>query len=287
MEFGRGDFEFHDRAYPFERAYSPTETDTRVLLGLPQWAVPEWKRNFYSEGCAQRDFLREYGQRLQTVELSSTYYTEVREETIDQWRSLVSSEFRFLPKWPKRVTHDLGLKVSSQEIKSFLQKMERFGENLGTTLLQLPPSFSIDYRRELHGFLSQIPDSFPLCVEFRHGSWFESNRAYGKLETFFVSKNLGMAISDTPGRRDVFHLSFTGERNIIRYLSDQDEGNDRLRLEAWKHCLDQKSLGSELYFVLHRPDNENSPNLIGILSPETMDQIKDLNLGPQRDLFTQ
>ena len=94
-----------------------------------------------------------------------------------------------------------------------------------------------------------------------------------------------MVIADTPSRRDVFHLSFTGSKNVIRYLSDQNKDNDQRRLKLWRIWLDQNPQLGEIYMALHRPDNEWAPELIPLFSPETQEHIDRLNEKPQTSLF--
>jgi uncharacterized protein YecE (DUF72 family) len=283
LEFGAGSFVWNENVYPFEerlKLLSPKPSIHR--LGLPQWGIREWKGSLYTKDCSTQQFLHEYAKLLDTVELSSTFYTKVSDETVLNWKAAVPKNFTFLPKWPKEITHDKGLYNCLGEARAFMKQMELFEENLGTTLLQLPPPFSKEQTRALYFFIKEIPSGFPVAIEFRHSSWFENNRIYPKLEEYMIQNNISSVLSDTPDRRDVFHLSFTGPHNIIRYLSDQKKENDERRLEIWKQFLEQTDdLHGEMSFVLHCPHNEVTPELIELINPNVAERIKE-NLGPSQ-----
>ncbi len=290
MEFGRGTFQFTESIYPFGQVkLGHPQLGRRVFLGLPQWGIPAWRGRLYSTDCPVRNFLKEYSERLDCVEVSSTYYSEVDQQTVIKWRDTVPKGFKFLPKWPKLITHESRLLHCQNEIRTFLTNMEILADSLGTSILQLPPSFSRDYTRELYHFLCQVPQGFPLAIEFRHSSWFENHRLYKRLEDYLVERNIGMVCSDTPGRRDVFHLSFTGNQNVIRFLSDEQKVHDEKRLQVWRDWLEGEAHSSEkggdFYFVLHRPGNDLVPDLIPFLSPESYQKIQELLANPQQSLF--
>lgn len=288
MEFGFSNyFGSLEGKYPFAHSFLlESQTPKKIYLGMPQWGTPEWKSNFYSPKCSSKNFLREYAERLDCVEVSSTFYSEVGQETLSNWKSSVPSDFRFLPKWPQWITHEKKLTQCKEETFQFIRGMEVLEESLGTTILQLPPYFSTKFKRELFYFLQLIPSDFPICIEFRHESWFQGERLYPQLEDYLTSRKIGMVCSDTPGRRDVFHLSFTGEKNVIRFLSDQNDSTDQVRLGIWKEWLEKNTTTGEFYFVLHRTENNLTPSLIRHFSPEKQNHIDQLREGPQGSLLT-
>lgn len=288
MEFGKGKFSLTPESYPFDRAFVANQTHKRssLFLGLPQWSIPEWKGHFYTKKCSTKNFLNEYAQRLDCVEVSSTFYADIGEPTLHSWKKSVGENFRFLPKWPRKITHEKGLHNSNEESLAFVRRMHTLGDRLGVTFLQLPPSFSSAYARPLYNFLRILPKDFPVAIEFRHRSWFQGPRLYPKLESYMVKENIGSVCTDTASRRDVFHLSFTGTNNIIRYLSDEDEDMDTNRLHLWKKWLFSNHKGANFYFILHQSDNKFAPNLISKFSPEHLTRIEQLNnLSKQQQLI--
>jgi len=285
MEFGSGVF---DTKYNILETVSPKlpETTGTTMVGLPQWGVNEWKGVLYPQKTKSDEFLFEYSQRLGCVEVSSSFYAPVSKEKWRGWKSMTGKSFRFLPKWPQQLTHKQNLQSFQEQMSEFIESVSHLGQSLGTTLLQLPPYFSIDHKRNLFLFLEALPKDFPVAIEFRHTSWFQENRLYDKLENYLSQKNIGMCISDTPARQDLFNLSFTGKKNIIRYLSDDNDEHDSLRLNKWREWLQKysKQLG-DAYFMLHMPDNSKTPQMISHISPEIAYHISGLNQGPQQEFF--
>lgn len=262
MEFGAGVFDELDNRYQLlaQTTELAPSLQGKLRFGLPQWAVREWKFNFYPPDLAPTSFLNHYSQQLKCVELSSTFYSDISDQQILRWMSEVPADFKFLPKWPKLITHQKGLRDCSVQLQAFLAKLEVFGDHLGTSILQLPPNYDRENHKALYYFLLQIPAHIPLTIEFRHSSWFAANRLYQKLEDYLRSRQIGTVISDTPARPDLFHVSFTGPLQLVRYLSDENDEHDQLRLAKWREWLDQSGL--ETAFCLHRPDNATSPQLI-------------------------
>lgn len=254
-------------------------------IGLPQWAVPEWKGAFYSMSTPQNRFLKEYAKRLPCVEVSSTFYADVAEKTIHNWCQQVNTSFRFFPKWPQLITHRQRLDTSETSVEQFISRLKAFGKNLGSSILQLPPDFSTSEKSSLFYFLEKIPLGTPLCVEFRHGSWFQNQKVLPKLESYLVQRGFGLVCVDTPSRQDVFHHSYIGNTHIVRYLSDGVEEADKLRLLQWKKRLLNMPASIYPYFFLHLRDNRLTPRLIGNLSSSLQKKIKNQNAPPQKALF--
>ena len=200
------------------------------------------------------------------MEVSSTFYAPVSAERVKQWCAQVPATFKFLPKWPRLITHDHFLKAPQKLISNFIEVAQSFENNLGTTLLQMPPTFSTDYKRELYQFLMNLPQDLKIAIEFRHPSWFDKHQLYDKLQDFFIKQKISSVCSDTPGARQAFHLSFTGENNIIRFLSDEDDEIDKKRLGLWRDFLSEQKQASDIYFIIHRPDNTYAPKLIPYFS---------------------
>ena len=284
MEFGSGNFHSVDR-YQFEKAKLPN-CEGKFHLGLPQWGVKEWRSQIYPVDAKESEFLSLYSGVFSCVEVSSSFYASVPPERFESWAAQVGEDFRFLPKWPKALTHDRLLQNGESIQTSFLESLEALGPKLGASLVQLPPTFSREYARQLYFFLLALPSFLPVCLEFRHPSWFENGRLYPKLEEYLSSHHIGMALSDTPTGNNVFHLSFPSSPVLIRYLSDDNVSTDKMRLTLWREFLDSRSADlGEVYFVLHRSENIRVPELVEFISPEISAEINQRNQKSQRELF--
>lgn len=284
MEFGSGVFHSIER-YQFQHASLPN-CEGNSKLGLPQWGVKEWRSQIYPADARESEFLSLYSEVFSCVEVSSSFYASVPPERFESWAQQVGDEFRFLPKWPKALTHDRLLQNGEIIQSSFLEGLEALGTKLGASLVQLPPNFTRDYARQLYYFLLSLPSFLPICLEFRHPSWFEAGKLYSKLEDYLRSHHIGMALSDSPTAENVFHLSFPSSPVIIRYLSDDNLETDQKRLSLWREFLQRQSdqLG-DVYFILHRSANIKVPELVEFISPEISELIRQRNQKTQRELF--
>ncbi len=284
MEFGSGVFHSIDR-YQFQNAKWP-DCEGKLHFGLPQWSVKEWRSQIYPSDAKDSEFLSLYSELFSCVEVSSSFYASVPPERFESWGKQVGENFRFLPKWPKALTHDRLLQNGELIQTSFLESLEALGPKLGASLVQLPPVFSREYARQLYYFLLSLPSFLPLCLEFRHPSWFEKGRLYSKLEAYLEAHHIGMALSDTPTGSNVFHLSFPSSPVLIRYLSDENLETDKTRLNLWRDFLTNHNnkLG-DVFFVLHRSENIRVPELIEFISPELSAEIIQRNQKSQRELF--
>jgi len=116
-------------------------------LGCPLWASKAWIGSVYPADTLERDLLRAYSRRFNTVEGNSLFYALPPMATIERWMAESAEGFRFAPKFPKAVTHERRLVAAEEETKAFEKVLARFehGGRLGRSLLQLPPSFNLNH----------------------------------------------------------------------------------------------------------------------------------------------
>lgn len=284
MNFGSGNCDSFER-YQADFFQARKESQFKIRLGLPQWGEKMWKGAFYPEDLPEKEFLNFYAQVLGCVEVSSTFYAPVSRERMAAWGSLVPDSFRFVVKWPRSITHDRGLVQCDGLIPIFLDSLEGLEHRLGATLLQLPPSFSRSFHRELYFFLISLPKDLPITLEFRHSSWFENGQLYQKLFDFLQKNNIGMAVSDTPQAPEVFHQSFSGTVNVLRYLSDGNRVNDEKRLRYWREEIELHQPGKEFFLMFHQENNLSTPELIEIYDPSWSENLQNRRKSQQQTLF--
>lgn len=205
-------------------------------LGCSGWNygdTPEkggWLDIFYPTKDTKR--LRYYSEFFNTVEMDSIFYEEFYSKmTKGLFFGMVKAtppNFEFSIKVPERITHrkklELGKDVIS-DFKEFLDKISplyNYGK-LGAILIQLPPSFSIEYFNILEKFLDKIPrkpergnqidnntitttnkvnDNYQYAIEFRHPSW----NTEGPLE-LLKHYNIANVITDSPEKENLSFLS--------------------------------------------------------------------------------
>src|SRR4030067_1448517 len=74
-------------------------------VGTSGYSYKEWKGNFYPEKLPDKDMLKYYSERLNTVEINNTFYQMPKISVLENWRSQVPESFKFVIKANKKITH--------------------------------------------------------------------------------------------------------------------------------------------------------------------------------------
>lgn len=158
---------------------SQAATETKPLsfpvrVGTMGWGYTDWLGSFYPTDAASRDFIAHYARTFPTVEIDSTFYGTPREAQVTAWRKATPESFRFCPKVPRLITHELRLLNAADELKRFVEVMGRLEAKRGPMLLQFPPDFTraeLDSLKAFLPVLSEPEDSTArFAIEFRHRS---------------------------------------------------------------------------------------------------------------------
>jgi len=137
-------------------------------LGTMGFKYKQWIGPFYPAGLPARQHLSYYSDRLNALEMDSTFYGTPSATAVTKWAQVTPADFKICPKMPRIITHEKRLVDAAAE---FLQRMRLLGEKLGPVLVQFPPNFTIAHVGALIKFLSLLPDDLRFVVEFRHRSW--------------------------------------------------------------------------------------------------------------------
>src|SRR5687767_5317762 len=87
-----------------EAAQSTAHSATYV--GAAGWSIPSrYKDDLPGTGS----HLERYAQRLDAVEINSSFHRHHREQTYARWAASVPVRFRFAVKTPRALTHEQGL----------------------------------------------------------------------------------------------------------------------------------------------------------------------------------
>jgi uncharacterized protein YecE (DUF72 family) len=144
----------------------------RILVGTSGWSYKEWQGSFYPDDLPADEMLRYYATRLPTVEINNSFYRIPKEKVLLDWAAQVPSEFRFVLKASRRITHISRLADADGSLPDFLQTVNVLADRLGPTLFQCPPTLKKDMAR-LTDFLGRVPRTWRAALEFRHESWFD------------------------------------------------------------------------------------------------------------------
>lgn len=151
---------------------------TNWYVGTMGFGYKPWQGSFYPDKLPKAQQLPYYASRFNALEMDSTFYGTPREETVTRWRELTPKGFRFCPKAPREITHDLRLaEAAGGSLTNFLDTMRLLGEQLGPIVFQFPPDFPVAERDALAAFLPRLPRDFRFAVELRHRSWWSDETA--------------------------------------------------------------------------------------------------------------
>lgn len=133
-----------------EAAQSKARSATYV--GAAGWSIPSrYKDNLPGTGS----HLERYAQRLNAVEINSSFHRHHREQTYARWAASVPVKFRFAVKTPRALTHEQGLIAEPEVLDRFVEEISGLGSKLAVLLVQLPPKFKFD-RKAATRFFRQI-----------------------------------------------------------------------------------------------------------------------------------
>ncbi|MBL7716878.1 MAG: DUF72 domain-containing protein [Bdellovibrionales bacterium] len=239
--------------------------DQKVLTGCPVWNNPSWPGSLYPAGTTTKNALGHYAKKFQTVELNSTFYGIPELETVLRWKTEAGSPFLFCPKIPKIISHDRMLKECLEITRVFQERMGHLEKSLGPAWLQLPPGFSPDRLPALKNWIENAWDrNQALAVEFRHPGWFLDSMLIPEATEILEKNKVATVITDTPGRREVLHLTLTANWVFIRFTGNERHAYDRKRLDDWAKKLEgwlESGIRRILFFV-HEPSEEKIPETV-------------------------
>lgn len=231
-------------------------------VGGTGWGQTKWLGKVYPRGTKPKDFLGHYVRQFNSIELNALWYNLQPKQVIERWAALAGPDFRFCPKFSNTISHERLLEGAERDTELFVDHMRSFGVSLGWSFLQLPESFGPSRARVLDVYLRALPRSFRTCVELRHEGWFGTTAVRETWE-LMEALGIGAVITDTPGRRDVFHMRLTAPVAFIRFVGNNLHPTDFRRIDEWGERLSgwiDKGL-REVYFFMHDHEELFSPEL--------------------------
>jgi uncharacterized protein YecE (DUF72 family) len=175
----------------------------RIVVGTSSWADPGFVEEWYPRGLAARDRLAWYAERLDGVEVNTTWYAIPAVKTVERWAEVTPDGFTFDVKLHKVLSrHSAQLDTLPRALRrqadvtekgrvrlddelqdalaaATLEAMDplvRAGK-LSSFLLQLspvfrPPGHQLDELAPLVAALAP----HPVAIEFRHIGWTDEDR---------------------------------------------------------------------------------------------------------------
>ncbi|MBD2329003.1 DUF72 domain-containing protein [Alkalinema sp. FACHB-956] len=246
-------------------------------LGLAIWGYKGWLGELFPAKAAARDFLKLYSRRFSIVEGNTTFYSIPDRDTVKRWAAETPEGFLFFPKLPKTVTHEGNLLPHLPDALRFLALMQGLGDRLGVMFLQLPPSYSPAYYKDLELFIQgwQAATAAPLAVEVRHIGWFQASYR-DRLNELLTHHQVGRVLLDT---RAIYRATdnpqqysqnkkpdvpldpiVTAPFSFVRYISHPVLENNLDYFAEWVDIVaNWVAQGKQTYFFVHCPLEDHSP----------------------------
>ncbi len=212
----------------------------RIVTGTSGWQYKEWKGIFYPEKMKEADMLSFYASRLNAVEVNYTFRRIPEAKVFERWRGAAPATFQFVLKMPQQVTHFKRLRDTGPEVERLAQSAAALGNQLGASLVQLPPNLRLDQPR-LEDFLAGLPAGIRPALEFRHESWF-TDAIFETLRTH----NAALCLAETdeePGPRVA-----TADWGYLRLRRAEYDG---AALQAWLSWIEDQSWTDAAVFFKH------------------------------------
>ncbi|HLH29659.1 MAG TPA: DUF72 domain-containing protein [Terriglobia bacterium] len=220
-----------------------------IWFGTSGFSYKEWRPIFYPDGLPEKQFLKYYSTRLNSVEIDYTFYRMPSQKTIDAWKSATPEQFKFTLKASQQITHRQRLKVPSDALDYFMSVVPGLETRLGMVLFQLPPFFKADVQK-LEGFLSVLPRGVPAAFEFRHESWFTDD-VYKLLH----SHNIALCIHDADDHTTPMEIT-TGFTYVRLRRSEYTESQRREWQDKFRGWA---AAGIDVFAYIKHEDNPNAP----------------------------
>ena len=231
-----------------------------IYAGCAKWGRKEWVGSLYPEGTKDKDFLDNYVQHFNSIELNSTFYG-TRKVVVEGWAKRAVEGFKFCPKFFRTISHYKRLRGAEEVTEAFLYIMDSFGEFLGPSFLQLPENFTPEKFGDLENFMKLLPTDVPIAVELRHTGWFTHDAVTEDLFGLMKEFNKAVVITDTAGRRDCIHQRLSANLAFIRFNGYGLHPTDFSRMDDWvDRIAEWLNQGLEtVYFFAHQDDEAHTP----------------------------
>jgi uncharacterized protein YecE (DUF72 family) len=257
------------------------EGSRRFHLGCAVWGYKDWVGELFPPGSKQADFLSLYSRRLTTVEGNTTFYAIPGSEVVARWTKESPIDFRFCFKIPREISHEGPLASQVEATRAFVNRMSGLGERLGPFFLQLPPGYRADKLADLEQWLAAWPTEYRIAVEVRHDDWYKEP-GESRLMEVLNRHNAGRVLMDVrplsagplPGaeenlqrardnKPDVpLHPLRSSDIALVRYIGHPDLPLNAPYLDEWAERVGQwLTVGTEVFFFCHCPDERRSPDL--------------------------
>lgn len=176
-----------------------------INIGLTGWGDHD---TLYEDLARKSDKLKTYSSHFPIVELDASYYAIQPARNIKKWINETPERFQFVVKIHQALTLHADFRDFSetrQELfdafKEMLAPLQE-SQKLAMVLVQFPPWFDCSSQNIKYIlYVKQQLQDYPMCVEFRHQSWFNDQFKEETL-SFLTEHQIIHAVVDEPQVKD-------------------------------------------------------------------------------------
>jgi len=227
------------------------------FLGCPIWNHSKLIQKIKAPSDKAKSSLEIYSHNFNSIELNSSYYSVPTKNQIEKWRNQTPTAFKFYPKAPKDLCFYAQTELNQKILDFYLESLLNFGPQCGESFIQFSPYISPKEKHYVFKVLEALPHEFDFSIELRHPDWFNNSTLMEKLCLYLKTKNIGLVITDTPGRRDVLHMHFPTERAFVRFKGHNFHDSDKTRLKSWINFFKSHREFKRVSFFHHHSEEEH------------------------------
>jgi len=217
-----------------------------LFVGTSGYSYKEWKGTFYPKELPAKQMLRYYSERFRVVEVNSTFNGMPKASVLKGWTDTVPTDFKFVLKAPRRITHIKRLKEADALVAHLLEVAETLTEHQGPLFFQLPPTLKKDVLR-LRAFLALLPLQRRAAFEFRHASWLD-DEVFGLLR----DHRAALCIADAEDNLEVPFVATTD----WGYLRLRRRDYSAAQLKAWVKRVQEQGWRDAFVFFKHEDEGK-------------------------------
>ena len=259
------------------------------------WAERRWIGRYIPPGTQPGRELAAYATWCTAVEGNTTFYGLPSPATVERWTADSPTDFRFLFKLPRTITHDRRLRNAGPDLAAFLDRLEPLGPRASPVSIQLPASFGPDDLGVLARFVAGLPADWRWAVEVRDRRWCEGGPVERELNDLLAANGVERIIIDTravfatvpvtPAEHEAHRNKprlpvrpvAIGPSPVVRFIGRTDVAENPAWWAKWVPKVAQwlQEGRSPLVFI-HTPDNVVAPALARAFHAEVQALVPDL-----------
>ncbi|MFO8128965.1 MAG: DUF72 domain-containing protein [Bacteroidales bacterium] len=146
----------------------------KISTGCSGFHYKDWKGVFYPGDIAEKDFLKYYAEKFNSVEINNTFYKVPSSKTLKSWVEETPRDFTFTLKGSRYITHMKKLNDPEEHLEKFMDSTAAILGKTRCILWQLPGNQHKDMDK-LKNFVEKLSGDIWHVFEFRHVSWYDED----------------------------------------------------------------------------------------------------------------